>query len=47
MIFRYVNHHRVGDYLQCGWHIASVEISPHSILMQWLCGCECVEPLEN
>ena len=43
MIFRYVVHEKVHDYLACGWHIASV-LGQHSCLMQWMCGCKCVEP---
>ncbi|HEX5508948.1 MAG TPA: hypothetical protein VFX37_10635 [Pseudolabrys sp.] len=42
-IFRYVEHHRVRDYLDCGWHIAVVT-GVHSCLMCWLCACKCVEP---
>ena len=48
MIFRYVTHDRVLDYLMCGWHIAAADIGHHSfygVLMQWLCDCEMVEPL--
>ena len=47
MIFRYVTHDRVLDYLMCGWHIATVDIGHHGfygVLMQWTCNCKMVEP---
>ena len=47
MIFRYVQHQFVLDYLRCGWHIASADLGYHAqfaVLMQWLCDCRCVEP---
>jgi len=47
--FRYVVHERVLDYLMCGWHIARVDIGHHSyysVLLQWLCPCKPVEPLQ-
>ena len=40
-----VLHDRVTDYLNCGWHLASV-LGYDSCLMQWLCDCPCVEPKE-
>ncbi len=48
MIFRYVTHDRVLDYLMCGWHIAVVDLGHHSfygVLMQWMCQCPMIEPL--
>ena len=47
MIYRYVRHEHVLDYLKLGWHIATVDIGYHSrysILMVWLCQCEAKEP---
>lgn len=47
LIFRFVRHERVLDYLMCGWHIAQVDLGHHSewaVLMQWLCECPMVEP---
>lgn len=49
MIFRIVVHERVLDYLNCGWHIAETDLGYHtqfSVLMQWLCPCEPVEPIK-
>ena len=50
MIFRIVTHERVLDYLMCGWHIAVADLGlPHnnwSVLMQWLCPCNPVEPIK-
>jgi hypothetical protein len=47
-IFRYVVHARVTDYLNCGWHIAEVDLGAHhrqyAILLEWLCRCPCAEP---
>lgn len=48
MIFRFVAHERVIDYLMCGWHIAGFDLGHHSeysVLMQWLCSCKMVEPI--
>lgn len=48
MIFRFVAHERVLDYLMVGWHIATVDLGHHSqysVLLQWLCPCQMVEPL--
>lgn len=47
MIFRYVTHDRVLDYLNVGWHIACADLGHHacySVLLQWCCGCKTVEP---
>jgi hypothetical protein len=30
MIFRYVQHQFVLDYLRCGWHIASADLGYHA-----------------
>ena len=50
MIFRYVVHTRVLDYLMCGWHIAIPDLGPphnqYSVGMSWLCNCKMVEPLK-
>ena len=50
MMYRFVLHERGIDYLNCGWHIAEVDIGYHaqwSVLMQWLCPCKMVEPKET
>jgi hypothetical protein len=48
MIFRWVSHSRVLDYLLCGWHIAIPDLGhPHSqwsVGLSWLCNCKMVEP---
>jgi hypothetical protein len=47
LIYRFVAHHRVHDYLNVGWHIASADIGHHSawsVLMHWPCDCKMVEP---
>lgn len=50
MIFRFVVHERVLDYLMCGWHIAQPDLGPPhggwSVLMQWLCPCKMVESIK-
>lgn len=47
-VYRFVVHEHVLDYLNCGWHIAVADLGPPhnnwSVLMQWLCPCEMVEP---
>jgi hypothetical protein len=47
MIFRYVPHERVLDYLLIGWHIGVSDLGHHSnyaVLLRWLCTCKPVEP---
>lgn len=48
MMFRFVVHEHVLDYLMCGWHIAQPDLGPPhgdwSVLMAWLCDCKMVEP---
>jgi hypothetical protein len=43
-------HHRVLDYLMCGWHILVPDAGMHrvgySVILAWLCDCKIVEPLE-
>ena len=47
MIFRYVIHERVSEYLNLGW-IVCADLGPvhgqWSVLMRWLCECPYVEP---
>lgn len=49
MICRYVLHERVHDYFAVGWHILIANPGPttgeRAVIMAWLCGCKCVEPL--
>jgi hypothetical protein len=48
MIYRYVRHERVLDYLMCGWHILVPDLAHHgewSVIMAWLCNCKIAEPL--
>lgn len=45
-IGRYVPHHRVYDYLCCGWMWAA-NLNEYAALMIWPCGCECVEPMDG
>lgn len=44
---RYVSHHRVLDYLLCGWMVAA-DLGPthgeYRVLMSWLCNCSLTEP---
>ncbi len=45
--FRFVPHHRVRDYLELGWNVATVDLGHHgeySVLLQWLCACPLIEP---
>lgn len=45
--FRLVRHEHVTDYLRCGWHIAQHDLLHHSyysVLLEWLCDCNIVEP---
>lgn len=47
MIYRYVVHERVVEYLKLGWWIACADLGPHgyySVLMNWPCSCKMVEP---
>lgn len=47
--FRFVRHEHVYDYLRLGWHIADPAPAHHGyygVLLQWLCGCKLVEPLQ-
>lgn len=47
--FRLVRHEHVLDYLNLGWDIAADLGPTHghwSVLMRWVCGCKCVEPLK-
>jgi hypothetical protein len=45
--FRYVPWDRLPDYLALGW-IPVADLGPThgrwSILCEWLCACECIEP---
>lgn len=45
--FAFVPHHRIQDFLDCGWHIANVDLDHHgeySALLQWLCNCPLPRP---
>jgi hypothetical protein len=45
--YRYVRHHDVVAYLDCGWAIVDADMAHHGfygVLMAWLCECRCVEP---
>ena len=47
MIFRYVLHEHVADYLRLGWMLCPPLGPPHeyySALLCWMCACKCVEP---
>ena len=48
-IHRWVNHHRVPDYLRCGWMaLPTLEGTGHGIYSAhcvWLCSCRAVEPM--
>ena len=51
MIFRYVLHERINDYLQLGWKLADdLQGTPHgnySVLMQWDKEGEPIEPTKD
>jgi hypothetical protein len=42
-IARYVEHHRVADYLLIGWMWAA-NLNEYAALLIWPCGCQYVEP---
>ena len=46
--FRYVTFHNADDYLRLGWvprfGLRGTHHGHWSILMEWICACECVEP---
>lgn len=48
---RFVVHHRVPDYLRCGWMaLPSLERTHHgqwSVHCVWLCPCKLVEPRQD
>jgi hypothetical protein len=47
MIFRYVVHERVEEYMKLGWWIVQTNMQHHgyySVLMNWPCNCKMVEP---
>lgn len=47
MIFRYVKHERVTDYLELGWMVCADLGRVHGhwcALMRWPCQCQHVEP---
>ena len=46
-IYRFARHHEVHAYLKLGWNIAEIDIGHHSyysVLLNWLCNCNPVEP---
>jgi hypothetical protein len=47
MTFHFVRHHRVLDYMACGWMLTCADIGHHarySVLMQWPCECQLAVP---
>lgn len=45
---RYVLHRHVLAYLHCGWMLARRPVvNDIAVLMLWVCGCKCVEPITN
>jgi hypothetical protein len=42
-VVRYVDHHRVEDYLRLGWMVLA-PLGAWSVLMGWRCQCRLVEP---
>jgi hypothetical protein len=47
VIFRYVVHERVEEYMKIGWWIVQTDMQHHgyySVLMNWPCNCKMVEP---
>lgn len=49
MIFRFVPHRLADDYCRLGWQptpaLAGTTHGEWSVLMQWLCGCDAIEPI--
>lgn len=47
---RYVEHHRIEDYLRLGWLVSLGSSARHpvmdcrGVLLSWICPCELVEP---